>query len=161
MVLSRVEGLPSTAPVFEGQEGRICLRRLFGDRQRLAVYHMAAEGIHPIEPPTPGLDTASCLRDRNTRMVLVSRAPYAILQQYRQYLGFALPCYSTTADILTGSDDVDFWDLVPALSLFRFEQGEVVRTITVRVPGLDFLTGALDLLEQRTDPPAPRRYCPR
>jgi predicted dithiol-disulfide oxidoreductase (DUF899 family) len=134
--------LAGAATTFIGRDGAVPLEQLFSGRRRLAVYHTAPEGV-----ATPGAtaeDLHAVLRDPDTRLVLVSRAPFEMLEQYRRHLGHDLPCYSALG---TGPAD-DAWDQVSVLSLFRHDGVHVVHTVTIPVPSAGFLADALDVLDR-------------
>ncbi|WP_410672060.1 DUF899 family protein [Amycolatopsis sp. cmx-4-68] len=138
--LVRPGHLADAGTTFTGREGPVPLWRLFAGRRRLAVHHTVPEGV-----ATPGAsadDLPAVLRDPETRLVLVFRAPFEMLEQYRRHLGHDLPCYSAPGG---GSAD-DAWDQVPVLSLFHRDGADVVHTTTIPLPGPGFLADALDVL---------------
>ena len=87
---------------FEGPEGRVTLRDLFGGRHQLIVCHFM---FHPdwddgCPSCTAGADEMSegirkHLEARDTRLVYVSRAPLEKLQAYRAKRGWTFPWYSS------------------------------------------------------------------
>ena len=85
---------------FQGPQGEVGLEALFDGRSQLIVYHFMyhmAGGM--------GCAGCSCLVDclghqshlnlRDTNVVLVSRAPLADLEAFRQRMGWSLPWYSS------------------------------------------------------------------
>ncbi|MCB1186028.1 DUF899 domain-containing protein [bacterium] len=90
---------------FKGRDGEFDLRGLFGDMRQLVVYHFMFDPAW--DKGCPGctglvkeIADLSLLGERNTRFVLVSRAPLEKLEKYRQEMGWELPWYS--------SNDSDF-----------------------------------------------------
>jgi predicted dithiol-disulfide oxidoreductase (DUF899 family) len=133
--------------LFEGPRGRVSLAELFGRHPRLAVHHPMADHSGPSDL-VPTADIAAALHDPDLRLVLVSRAPYAMLEQYRRHLGWNVAAYSAAGTAFT--DDFpatrhvpgDSWD-DSGLSFFRLADGSVLHTGSVAVPRMDFL-GLLD-----------------
>src|SRR6202166_2721568 len=94
--------------VFDGPDGKETLADLFAARSQLIVYHFM---FHPD-------DQAGCphcslradgfagigvhLNHRDVTMVVVSRAPYAKLEQYRQRMGWEVKW------VLSGHSDFNF-----------------------------------------------------
>jgi predicted dithiol-disulfide oxidoreductase (DUF899 family) len=99
--------------VFEGPDGRASLLDLFDGRRQLIIYHfMFAPGVDGW--PSAGCDGCSMVVDqighlahlhaRDTSLVLVSRAPLAQIEPYRERMGWTVPWFSSA-----GSDfNVDF-----------------------------------------------------
>jgi predicted dithiol-disulfide oxidoreductase (DUF899 family) len=98
---------------FQGPRGEASLGDLFDGRSQLLLYHfMFAPGVDGW--PDAGCDGCSMLVDqvghlahlhaRDTSFALVSRAPLAQLEAYRQRMGWTIPWFSSA-----GSDfNVDF-----------------------------------------------------
>jgi predicted dithiol-disulfide oxidoreductase (DUF899 family) len=86
--------------VFEGPDGKRHLRDLFDGRSQLIVYHFMFDPAW--EKGCPGctgfvdaLGDLSLLAERNTTFVLISRAPLAKLESYRQQRGWKRPWLSS------------------------------------------------------------------
>jgi predicted dithiol-disulfide oxidoreductase (DUF899 family) len=135
--------------LFEGPQGRISLAELFGGRLRLAVHHAMADHSGP-DDLVPTADVDAALRDPDLRLVLVSRASYAKLEQYRRHLGWNLAAYSAAGTAFTddfpatrhapGAAGDGWWDDEESgLSFFRLDHGSVLHTGSVAVSRLDFL----------------------
>lgn len=137
--------VPRTAYLFEGAEGWLPLAAVFKGQRRLAVFHTMAD--HCLPGDEAPLELVSGLAGTGTRLVIVSRAPYAKLAQYHRHLGWDLPCYSAggtfTDDFaatwrVAGTPPAPLGADVPGVSLFS-RAGEIVEhTGSVAVPGLDF-----------------------
>ncbi|MBE8522959.1 DUF899 family protein [Amycolatopsis sp. H6(2020)] len=136
--------------LFEGPQGRVSLVELFGGRPRLAVHHPMADHSGPADV-VPTADIAATLQDPGLRLVLVSRAPYAKLEQYRRHLGWNVAAYSASGTAFTddfpatrhvsGAAGGDTWeDDDSGLSFFRLADRSVLHTGSVAVPRLDFLS---------------------
>ncbi|MEV6832670.1 DUF899 family protein [Amycolatopsis sp. NPDC051102] len=147
--------------LFEGPRGRVSLTELFRAHRRLAVHHPMADHSGPADV-VPAAEVTAALQDPGLRLVLVSRAPYAKLEQYRRHLGWDVAAYSAAGTAFTedfpatrhvpGAAGGDSWDDESGLSFFRLVDGSVLHTGSVAVPRLDFvgLLAAAGVL-----PPAP------
>jgi predicted dithiol-disulfide oxidoreductase (DUF899 family) len=159
--LDRPRTVAAAKYLFEGPQGRISLADLFDDRPRLAVHHAMPDHSGPFDVVPPA-DLAVALHDPDLRLVLVSRAPYAKLEQYRRHFGRDLPTYSAggvfTTDFpaslrLPEAAGGEFWeDDEAGLSFFAHERGQVLHTGSVAVSRLDFLSllGVPDRLRSAT-----------
>jgi predicted dithiol-disulfide oxidoreductase (DUF899 family) len=85
---------------FEGPEGKVSLQDVFAGQRQLIVYHFMFGPEQ--EAGCPGctgfvdsLGDLSLLDKRDTRFVLVSRAPLAKLEAYRAQHGWDVPWYSS------------------------------------------------------------------
>lgn len=96
--------LPMVGPLpayeFEGPEGRNSLLDLFQDKRQLIVYHFMfapdwEEGCIGCTGFVNALGDLSMLGERDTRLVLVSRAPLEKLEAWRDKHGWDLPWYSS------------------------------------------------------------------
>ncbi|HKI04213.1 MAG TPA: DUF899 domain-containing protein [Thermoanaerobaculia bacterium] len=86
--------------VFDGPEGKRSLRDLFDGRQQLIVYHFMFdpkwdEGCPGCTGYVDSLGDLTLMRERNTSMVLISRAPLAKLEAYKARKGWTLPWLSS------------------------------------------------------------------
>lgn len=89
-----------TAYVFEGLVGHRSLLDLFDGQRQLIVYHFMFDpewdkGCAGCTSFVDALGDLSMLGERNTSFVLVSRAPFAKLEKYRQQKGWPWPWYSS------------------------------------------------------------------
>src|SRR5688572_9200162 len=93
--------------VFEGPDGEASLLDLFEGRRQLIVYHfMFAPGVEGW--PDAGCPGCSMVVDqighpahlhaRGTSFALVSRAPLAQIEQYKERMGWTLPWFSSSGD---------------------------------------------------------------
>jgi predicted dithiol-disulfide oxidoreductase (DUF899 family) len=83
---------------FEGPEGRRTLAELFDGRRQLIVYHFwfPPDG-NPCDGCTMFTDQISELthfKARDTSFALVSRAPQAQIERYKQRMGWTVPWYT-------------------------------------------------------------------
>ncbi len=91
---------------FDGPEGRATLADLFASRKQLVVYHFmfAPEWEKPCKSCSFWADgyngVGAHLEQRDTRLVAISRAPRAKLDERAKLMGWTFPWYS--------SDDSDF-----------------------------------------------------
>ena len=85
---------------FDGPEGKKSLLDLFGGQRQLIVYHFMfdpkwKEGCPGCTGYVDALGDLSMLGERNTTMVLISRAPLPKLEAYKEQKGWTLPWYSS------------------------------------------------------------------
>jgi predicted dithiol-disulfide oxidoreductase (DUF899 family) len=135
--------------VFEGPEGKARLLDLFDGRRQLIIYHfMFAPGVHGW--PSAGCDGCSLFVDnighlahlhaRDTSLVLVSRAPLANIELYKERMGWTVPWFSSH-----GSDfNVDFGVTTDegetfGLSVFLRDGDSVFRTYFTSGRGVEAL----------------------
>jgi predicted dithiol-disulfide oxidoreductase (DUF899 family) len=135
--------------LFEGPDGDASLLDLFEGRRQLILYHfMFAPGVHGW--PSAGCDGCSMVVDnvghlahlhaRDTSLVLVSRAPLAKLEAYKERMGWTVPWYSSS-----GSDfNVDFGVTTDegetfGLSVFLRDGDDVFRTYFTSGRGVEAL----------------------
>jgi len=135
--------------VFEGPEGKASLLDLFDGRCQLIIYHfMFAPGVHGW--PSAGCDGCSLFVDnighlahlhaRDTSLVLVSRAPLANIELYKERMGWTVPWFSSH-----GSDfNVDFGVTTDegetfGLSVFLRDGDSVFRTYFTSGRGVEAL----------------------
>lgn len=88
------------AYTFEGPDGRCALRDLFGAQRQLIVYHFMFDpswekGCAGCTGLVRALGDLSMLGERDTSFVLISRAPLAKLNKYRDEQGWTWPWYSS------------------------------------------------------------------
>jgi predicted dithiol-disulfide oxidoreductase (DUF899 family) len=88
--------------IFDGPDGKVTLRDLFGDRSQLIVQHVmfAADWEAACPGCTASVDTIpgnllAQVRSRDTTLALVSIAPLAKLQAYQAARGWVVPWYSS------------------------------------------------------------------
>jgi predicted dithiol-disulfide oxidoreductase (DUF899 family) len=142
---------------FEGPGGKVGLLDLFEGRRQLILYHfMFAPGVDGW--PEAGCDGCSFFVDqignlahlhaRDTSFVLVSRAPLANIQAYKQRMGWTVPWFSSF-----GSDfNVDFGLTSEAgetfgLSVFLREGDSVYRTYFTTLRGVEALGSTWTFLD--------------
>ena len=87
---------------FDGPEGTIGLLDLFDGRRQLLVYHFmfdpeweADDGCKSCSFTIDNVGHLSHLHARDTSLALVSRAPHAKLEHYKQRMGWVVPWYSS------------------------------------------------------------------
>jgi predicted dithiol-disulfide oxidoreductase (DUF899 family) len=135
--------------VFEGTGGKASLLDLFDGRPQLIVYHfMFAPGVEGW--PSAGCPGCSMFVDqighlahlhaRDTSMALVSLAPLAQIQSYRERLGWTVPWYSSfgsdfNIDLGVTTDQGETF----GLSVFLRDGGRVYRTYFTAGRGVEAL----------------------
>ena len=135
--------------VFDGRDGKASLLDLFEGRRQLIVYHfMFAPGVEGW--PDAGCPGCSMMVDqfghpahlhaRDTSLAVVSLAPLAAIEAYRQRMGWTFPWFSSE-----GTDfNVDFGLSTPqgetfGLSAFLRDGDDVYRTYFTTQWGVETL----------------------
>jgi predicted dithiol-disulfide oxidoreductase (DUF899 family) len=86
--------------VFEGPDGEASLLDLFEERRQLIVYHFMFgsnqdEGCDGCSMVVDNIGHLAHLHARDTSLALVSRAPLAKIEPFRQRMGWSVPWYSS------------------------------------------------------------------
>jgi predicted dithiol-disulfide oxidoreductase (DUF899 family) len=143
--------------VFDGPDGSASLLDLFEGRRQLIVYHFM------FAPDVDGWPSAGCtgcsmfvdnlghpahLHARDTSLVLVSRAPLANIEPYRQRMGWQLPWYSSSdsdfnIDFGVTRDDGESF----GLSVFLRDGESIFRTYFTSGRGVEGLGSSWTLLD--------------
>ncbi|MFN8388811.1 MAG: DUF899 domain-containing protein [Bdellovibrionota bacterium] len=84
----------------DGPQGKVTLIDLFDGRQQLIVYHFMFDpdwekGCSGCTSFVDALGDLSLLGERRTSFALISRAPLAKLERYKEERGWTLPWYSS------------------------------------------------------------------
>ena len=143
--------------VLEGPDGKVSLPDLFEGRRQLIVYHFM------FAPDVDGWPSAGCpgcslvvdnighlahLHARDTSLALVSRAPLANLESYKQRMGWTLPWFSSA-----GTNFNDDFGVTTAegenfgLSVFLREGDSVFHTYFTTARGVEVLDSNFTLLD--------------
>ncbi len=167
--------------VFDGPDGEVTLRGLFGDRGQLVIYHF-------MFPPEWDAGCPHCsfwadsfngspahLRARDVSFAAVSRAPFGKLAAYRDRMGWSFPWFSSGGSEFNYDFGVSFTPEMigtPAynygsdpgfadregISVFaRDGQGRVFHTYSTYARGIDPVNATyqlLDLVPKGRDEPA-------
>ncbi len=85
---------------FEGPDGAVTLKELFGGRRQLIVHHFMFdpdwdEGCPSCSYAADDFGDLAHLHDKNTSFVMVSRAPLAKLEMWKGRKGWTLPWVSS------------------------------------------------------------------
>jgi predicted dithiol-disulfide oxidoreductase (DUF899 family) len=143
--------------VFEGRDGKASLPELFEGRRQLLLYHfMFAPDVHGW--PSAGCEGCSMFVDqvghlahfhaRDTTFALVSRAPLANIEPFKERMGWTIPWYSSD-----GSDfNVDFGVTTDrgetfGLSVFLRDGDDVYRTYFTNRRGVEALGSVWSFLD--------------
>ncbi len=86
--------------VFQGRDGQASLLDLFVGRGQLLIYHFMFdpawdEGCPSCSFLTDNIGHLAHLHARDTTLALVSRAPLATIEPFRQRMGWTIPWYSS------------------------------------------------------------------
>ena len=158
---------------FDGPDGRVPMRDLFGGRSQLIVYHFMlgpgwGEGCPLCSFWADSFDAMPVhLAHRDTAFVAVSRAPFAEIEPYRQRMGWSFPWYSSapgdfnfdfgvsaTPEQRAAGGEYNFRHVdelgeeAPGLSVFATNQaGEIFHTYSTYSRGLDPINSGYQLLD--------------
>jgi predicted dithiol-disulfide oxidoreductase (DUF899 family) len=132
---------------FEGPAGTASLVDLFDGRRQLIVYHFMFdptwdEGCGGCTNFTDTIGNIGRLHEHDTSLVLVSRAPLAKLQAYRERRGWTVPWFSSfggefNRDFGVTTDQGETF----GLSVFLREGDSVHRTYFTAGRGVEGLAG--------------------
>lgn len=143
----RPRPVPAGAYRFVGPAGPVTLAGLFEGHRRLVVHHTVPVRSRPFAVASAE-ELSAALHTRDTRLVIVSQAPFAKIEQYRRHFGWDLPVYSAVdagfaadfpATRRLGGTGPGERDDGPGLSFFRQDGRSVLHTGSIAVPYLDFL----------------------
>ncbi|MEV6647267.1 DUF899 family protein [Amycolatopsis sp. NPDC051371] len=145
--LLRPRPVPPAVYRFAGPAGPVTLTGLFDGHRRLAVHHTMPNRSRPGAVQSTE-DVAAALHAADTRLVIVSQAPYPKLEQYGRHFGWGLPAYSAQGTGF-GADFPATWyledaghqerDEAPGLSFFALDRSIVRHLGSIVVSHLDFL----------------------
>ena len=169
---------------FTGPDGKLGLGDLFGSHSQLIIYHFMwrhEESGFPGEDQ--GCPTCSVVADNigdlshlhacDTSLVMVSRAPVASIEQFRQRMGWSMPWYSSLGSDFNYDFHVSFNEDIapleynykdkaalerdqpyirsgadaPGLSVFLRDGDRVFHTYSAYARGLDSLVGTYSYLD--------------
>ncbi len=159
--------------VFDGPGGKQTLADLFDGRRQLIVYHFMFdpawdEGCPGCTGYVDAIGDLSMLGERDTRFVLVSRAPLAKLESYKAGKGWEVPWYSSLGSDFNYDFHVTLDERVApveynyriaaemkrpiegeehGLSVFFRADGSLFHTYSTYGRGTESLTDAYDLLD--------------
>ena len=164
--------------VFDGPEGKQHLGDLFEGRTQLIVYHFMfdpdwEEGCSGCTGFVDALGDLSMLHARDTKFVLVSRAPLAKLEAYRALKGWSVPWYSSfgsdfnydfhvtldenvapieynyrdKTELMAGGGPNEIEGEAHGLSVFFRTGDDIFHTYSVYARGVEGLTDAYSLLD--------------
>jgi predicted dithiol-disulfide oxidoreductase (DUF899 family) len=133
---------------FSGPAGRASLVDLFDGRRQLIVYHHM---LKPADPdPCSGcgmvgdqIPHLSHLRQRDTSLVFVSRAPIAEIEAFRKRMGWSIPWFETADDFNSDFDVTDGF----GLNVFYRSADSVYRTYITSGRGVETLGTTWTLLD--------------
>ena len=160
--------------VFDGVDGEVSLRELFGDRDQLIVYHF-------MYGPSWEAGCPSCsyladhfdgmlthLTQRNTSFVAISKANFNLIESYKARMGWHFRWVSsaqndfnrdyevsfTPEEMVSGvrynyRDGVEFpMEEAPGASVFfKDQRGQIFHTYSTYARGLDHLIGTYQWLD--------------
>ncbi|WP_205410316.1 DUF899 domain-containing protein [Gracilibacillus timonensis] len=166
--------------VFDGLQGKTRLLDLFEGRAQLIVHHFMFDpdweaGCPACSLAADNMGHLAHLHARNTSLALVSRAPFAKLQQYKERMGWNIPWYSsyhsdfnydfhvtldesvapveynylTKNELVQMGVPVDAGQSmeVPGISTFLRDGERVFHTYTTYARGTDLLIGTFNYLD--------------
>jgi predicted dithiol-disulfide oxidoreductase (DUF899 family) len=140
--------------VFEGPAGKLSLPDLFDGRRQLILYHFMFDPSW--DDGCPGCTNLvhnlpsrlSGLRESNTSLVLVSRAPLSKLESYKTRMSWTVPWFSSYGSDFNydfGVTDED--GEKPGLSVFLREGEDILHSYSTSGRGVDILLGTYNYLD--------------
>lgn len=155
---------------FDGPEGKVSLLDLFQDKRQLIVHHFMfgpdwEAGCPGCTGHVNAIGDLSSLEKRDTRYVIVSRAPLEKLNAYKKLQGWEFPWYSSGEGDFNFDFDVSFRAGVkdaeynyaprgredegegPGMSVFFRIGDDVYHTYSVYARGLEAITDSYDFLD--------------
>jgi predicted dithiol-disulfide oxidoreductase (DUF899 family) len=167
---------------FDTDDGTRTLAELFDGRSQLLVYHFMFGPSYQAGDPVNSSIADSLdgllphLHARDVTLLLVSRAPLAKLQAYKQRMGWRLPwvsaantdfnfdlgASSTEEQVppgglppivgqnaaAAGTDVLGYLSEAPAMSVFTLQDGAVYQTYATTWRGVEFLMGYYPILDR-------------
>ncbi|MFB2705933.1 DUF899 domain-containing protein [Marinobacter shengliensis] len=131
--------------LFQGEEGSVSFLDLFGGRRQLIVYHFMfapdwKAGCDGCSWLADAMTHPAHLHARDTSLVMVSRAPYQKLAQYKKRMGWSMPWYSS----FESSFNYDFGVTTAdgerhGASVFLRDGNDVYRTYFTGARGVEYL----------------------
>lgn len=138
---------------FSGEEGQVSLLDLFDGRRQLILYHFmfgpdAEVGCTGCSMMVDNMGHPAHLRARDTSMVMVSRAPYEKLAQFKQRMGWIIPWYSSyesefNYDVGLTTDKGEMF----GLSVYLREGEKIYRTYFTWLRGVEYLGSSFTYLD--------------
>jgi predicted dithiol-disulfide oxidoreductase (DUF899 family) len=120
--------------VFDGPDGKARLLDLFAGRLQLMVYHFMwrddlAAGCPSCSSFADGIARRhlTYLRERNTRLVFVSRAPRADIERFQRRMGWLVPWYSSDGSEFNYDFHVSFDESIAPIEYNYQGKDELVR----------------------------------
>ena len=139
--------------VFDGDDGARTLLELFDGKRQLVVYHFMYdpewdEACGGCTSQVDAFGDMSMLGERNTSLVLVSRAPLPKLQAWKRQKGWTTPWFSSfgsdfNRDFLVTKDTGE----ASGLSVFFQLGGDVYHTYSTYARGVENLVHTYPLLD--------------
>jgi predicted dithiol-disulfide oxidoreductase (DUF899 family) len=167
---------------FDTDDGTRTLAELFDGRSQLLIYHFMFGPSYQAGDPVnssiaDGLNALlPHLHARDVTLLLVSRAPLAKLQAYKQRMGWSLPWVSSANTdfnldfgasstevqmppgglppiarqnaTATGTDILGYLSEAPVMSAFTLQDGAVYQTYGTTWRGVEFLMGYYPILDR-------------
>jgi predicted dithiol-disulfide oxidoreductase (DUF899 family) len=127
--------------VFEGPDGKARLVDLFDGRRQLIVYHFmfepgATQGCEGCSMFTDNIGHLAHLHARDTSLVLVSPAPLADFQPFKERMGWTVPWFSCSGTSFNADMDVTTGF---GLNVFLRDGDRVYRTYFTTSRGVEAL----------------------
>lgn len=155
---------------FEGPEGTVTLLDLFQGKRQLIVHHFMfgpdwEAGCPGCTHHVSAIGDISSIEERDTRYVIVSRAPLEKLEAYKKLKGWNRPWYSAGEGDFNFDFNVSFKDGQPeavynyaprgrdgegegpGMSIFFRLGNDVYHSYSVYARGLEAITDAYDFLD--------------
>lgn len=142
------------AYLFDGPDGRVSLLDLFDGRRQLIVYHFMFDPSWEDGCPSCTFlvsnipATLDHIHNKDTSLVLISRAPLAKLEPYKKRMNWTLPWFSSYgSDFNYDFEVTDDEGEKPGLSVFLREGENIFHTYSTNGRGVDILLGTYNYLD--------------
>jgi len=140
--------------LFDGPDGQVELADLFDGRRQLIIYHFMfdpswEDGCPSCTYLVDNLPSnLARIRASDTSLVLVSRAPLAKLESYKQRMNWTVPWFSSfrsdfNYDFGVTNDEGE----MPGLSVFLHTGKDIFHTYSTNGRGVDILLGTYNYLD--------------
>jgi predicted dithiol-disulfide oxidoreductase (DUF899 family) len=157
--------------IFEGPDGKVSLKDLFEGRRQLIVYHFMFgpdwdAGCPSCSILVDNIGHLSHLHARDTTLAVVSRAPLAKIEAYKERMGWTFPWYSSyggdfnydyhaslDASVAPVEYNFEVWEdpgepgEAPGMSVFLRDGDSIFHTYSSYARGGDILIGTYNWLD--------------
>ncbi|GAB3799220.1 DUF899 domain-containing protein [Virgibacillus kimchii] len=131
--------------IFQGINGEISLHDLFAGYKQLIVYHFMfdpewEEGCDGCSMVVDNMGHPSHLEARNTKLILISRAPMEKIEPFKARMGWEVPWYSSySTDFNQDFGATTEAGEIHGYSVFLLENNRIYHTYSTWARGVEYL----------------------